>query len=270
MFKENYYYHFKYIILIIFAIINIIKKANVYGRELFYDPNVQIPYQVATDTELYSAITSTESFNFTNDFYYNYLQENSVLWRLDAEVGVDSIFFAHRVYQYIFNNFKYDESIPTSHQTLQQIISNRKANSFGLSLLFCTILRSQSLPARSVIGRWVVNESTVKKPLSTQIPHVLSEFFIEQVGWVPADITSMVLFGENMPFSAQGTMPFFGHSSANFLGFHVDYDFQLDSVYSGSKNVIDLLNPAVFINLPNTSVPKVHSNWKLLSREVLN
>lgn len=246
-------------------------KACVYARELFYDPNMQLPYQIATDSEIYNSTSPTLHYSYTDEYFYSFFQENSLLWRLESEIGVDSIFYVHRVYQYVSQNFQFDETNNPPHlrQSLQQILSTRKGNSAELSLVFCSILRCQSIPARSISGRWVVEEKLLSKPLSPQRSHTVTEFYVDHVGWIPADVSRMILFGANMPWSSQGTMPFFGTINSHFLGLHIDFDFEFDVGSAGKTSSSSLTTPLFFDNLKNP-LNVSSSSWHLSSREVLN
>lgn len=112
-------------------------------------------------------------------------------------------------------------------------IKNKKSDSIGLSLLFCAILRCQELPARVVYGRLVKD---------TMLPHAISEFFVEEVGWIPADIFLMIKLGKKIPKKQDGKLPFFGEQTPTFLALHCDGNFQLDTVKFGIKDVTTLQN----------------------------
>ena len=61
-----------------------------------------------------------------------------------------------------------------------EAIDERRGDSYTYAVLFCALLRSVGIPARPVAG-YLVDRSVVG------IRHFWAEFFIESVGWIPAD-----------------------------------------------------------------------------------
>lgn len=116
-------------------------------------------------------------------------------------------------------------------------LKNKNSDSIGLSLLLCGILRCQELPARVVYGRLLSDNMK---------HHAIVEFFIEEVGWIPADIFLMVQKGKKMHKKQDGKLPFFGEQTPTFLALHCDGNFQLDTVRFGKKEISHLLNLPFF------------------------
>ena len=71
----------------------------------------------------------------------------------------------------------------------------------------------------------------------------IAEFFIEEIGWIPADICAMVQRGKAMPKKPDGKLPFFGEQSPTFLALHYDSRLELDTIKFGNKTVETLQTP---------------------------
>eukprot|EP01095_Lingulamoeba_sp_RSL-Kostka_P004429 TRINITY_DN1564_c4_g1_i1.p1 TRINITY_DN1564_c4_g1~~TRINITY_DN1564_c4_g1_i1.p1 ORF type:complete len:427 (-),score=116.99 TRINITY_DN1564_c4_g1_i1:163-1443(-) len=239
---------------------------NLFGRDLYFDPNQSIPYQIADDTEIKSSLSVNNSFSFYDEEFKQWMEsEGSILVRQQEEFFDQTVIYAQRVFSYITSNFEYFWS-SNLDRSLTNIIETKKSDCGGLSKLFCSILRSQSIPARCVVGRWC--SSKVKNDKSC---HVVAEFYVDQIGWIPVDVASKILHGSKKQSSDQGKLPYFGEIGTNFLAFHIDYDFPLDSVYFGTSNLRHLQNPPHWVQSSQGSLQN-HSfsyNWQILSRESL-
>jgi hypothetical protein len=92
--------------------------------------------------------------------------------------------FAARVFQAIQKLLRYE--LPNSEADFfrcSRTVKKGKGDCGASNLLFCGILRNSGIPARVYCGRWIVNP----KPGGS---HSREEFFIQGVGWVPADATA--------------------------------------------------------------------------------
>ncbi len=72
--------------------------------------------------------------------------------------------------------------------------------------------------------------------------HVKAEFFAAGIGWVPADPASAVLWDR----TADG-LTYFGHDPGDFITFHLDGDFLIDTIYFGKQTVPYLQGAAFWV-----------------------
>ena len=85
----------------------------------------------------------------------------------------------------------------------------------GFALLFVAVMRANAVPARTLFGRWAIQQSD-----SYGQYHVMAEFFVDKSGWVPVDITG------TMPHKSEDPDALFGTTDGQFLTFHVDTDLE--------------------------------------------
>lgn len=134
------------------------------------------------------------------------------------------IAYAKRVFRELARTFSY-EYVKNMNRKATFVQTAKKSDCGGLSILFVSILRSQGIPARVLAGRWAhsSNEETVNGMKYYQ-EHVISEFYAQGIGWVPADLASAILHDDS-----EEKLTFFGNDSGDFLTFHIDTDVQIDS-----------------------------------------
>jgi transglutaminase-like putative cysteine protease len=149
------------------------------------------------------------------------------------------IHFARRVFLALKSGIQYD-SPPRNDFHATATCKNGKGDCGGLSVLFAAICRANRIPARTLWGRWAQSA----KPGQTwhnhpfYQAHVKAEFFARGVGWVPVDLASAVLHDH----SAQG-LRFFGNDPGDFIVFHIDDNFDIDSVLFGRKPAGHMQSP---------------------------
>lgn len=90
-------------------------EVSLFTRELFYDPNVQIPYQVATNQEIENATSDASPFILRNSDFQKYINTHkNVLYRNQSEVREEAIIYAQRVYHFIAENFSIADNVTDS------------------------------------------------------------------------------------------------------------------------------------------------------------
>ncbi|MAG14007.1 MAG: transglutaminase [Spirochaetales bacterium] len=87
---------------------------------------------------------------------------------------------ARAIYLFLIKKLVYDEK-PKGEAILENFIA-ASADSYGYSLLFCTMVRAIGIPARPVAGFIIYGDRKAKI-------HYWAEFYIEGFGWVPVDPT---------------------------------------------------------------------------------
>lgn len=149
--------------------------------------------------------------------------------RQDHESQVD---FARRVYRTIQRGFTYSYTRKMDRRA--STVSRLKTSDCGgLSILFLSILRSNDIPARLLVGRWAKSAEPGDKleGLDYEQQHVKSEFFAAGVGWIPVDMSLGVGDGKS-------TDPnFFGKDPGDFITLHFDHDIAVDTIHFGTESL---------------------------------
>ena len=94
--------------------------------------------------------------------------------QLFAECGGNRLAYAERCYEYVASHFKYLKP-GTGLHTLADILSDGGGDCGNLSSIYISLLRAKGIPARHVVA---IGGN-----------HVWSEFYIQDFGWVPVDVT---------------------------------------------------------------------------------
>ncbi len=92
-----------------------------------------------------------------------------------------------------------------------------------------------------IVGRWAQSGGKVKGEAYDQ-EHAKAEFYAQEVGWVPVDISSGVLHDRN----PRG-LTFFGNDPGDFLVMHVDPDIVCDTLHFGRQTIAWLQRPAYWV-----------------------
>jgi hypothetical protein len=197
-----------------------------------------------------------------NSAHFNYQSAEVVRWMdehdLRRKPDEGEIDFARRVFQFIARNFTY-EYLGRQNRSASYVCGVGKSDCGGLAVLFCTALRSQGIPARTLAGRWAVSEKPDEKigNVSYHQEHVKAEFFAKDVGWIPADLSSAVLHDK----SAE-KLAFFGDDPGNFLTLHLDNDLRLDTGAFGVRPMTLLQRPCYWVTgRGNTDGAVVNESW---------
>ncbi|TFG63990.1 MAG: transglutaminase [Spirochaetales bacterium] len=87
---------------------------------------------------------------------------------------------AWRIYNYLIANFLIDKT-PVFNSAVSTLEA-KKGDSYTISLLFSALLRSAGIPARPVAG-YIVYGNRIP------VKHYWAEFYIQNYGWVPVDVS---------------------------------------------------------------------------------
>ena len=146
-------------------------------------------------------------FNWHETVFQNWLHTSG----MRRQPHEDEIMFARRAQQWLANNMAYT---PTSQISkaggAAALCSQRETDAAGHAVLYVSILRANSVPARVLIGRWVSNDIQPSE-------HVRAEFFADNVGWIPVETIEK---GESLYFGSDPKAPFvvtsFGEMTSSF------------------------------------------------------
>lgn len=97
-----------------------------------------------------------------------------------AGEATDSVDFARRAYEYVAKRYRHFSN--TGFRPLEKALRNGGGHCGELSAIYISILRSAGIPARHLTGH-----------LSNGKTHIISEFYIEDYGWIPVDVDSRSL-----------------------------------------------------------------------------
>jgi transglutaminase-like putative cysteine protease len=156
--------------------------------------------------------------------YQEFLRTHHLLWDRRTE---DAISFARRAYRFVTSHFRYEK--PSRLAPFQALLEGR-GECGDVSLGFNGILRANGIPARARIGRWIENGQGTDEGQSV---HVRSEFYIDEVGWIPVDATA----GMGTPEADEGRH--FGfNEGVDFLTLHLDPDLEFLKWATGKPHTL--------------------------------
>lgn len=199
--------------------------------------------------------------------HFNYQSAEVVRWMLhhglSRKPDEGEIDFARRVFQFIVRNFQY-EYLGEQNRSASNVCTTGKSDCGGLAVLFCTVLRSQGIPARTLAGRWAVSAKPDEKigRISYYQEHVKAEFFAQNVGWVPVDLSSGVLHDRSTE-----KLEYFGNDRGDFLTLHLDTDLRLDTGAFGVRPIPLLQRPCYWVTgRGSTDKAVVSESWVVTAR----
>jgi hypothetical protein len=179
-------------------------------------------------------LESRGDYDFTADRFRKWLDAEKFR-RGPKESEVE---FARRVFQRIQANGKY-EFRDGMVRRASSVCNDLTSDCGGLSILFVSVLRANSIPARTLFGRWAKSadpEEKLKGKAYFQW-HVKAEFFVPGVGWAPVDMS--LALDDKSP----GRLMYFGKDAGDFLVQHVDPHVEVDTVHFGKETLHNLQTP---------------------------
>jgi transglutaminase-like putative cysteine protease len=116
---------------------------------------------------------------------------------------------AREIYRYVLTQLQVD--LEYTELDILKAVEQRKGNPYVYAVLFCALCRSQNIPARPVAGYLIDRDLQATR-------HYWAEFYIETVGWIPAD----PILGEgkirvNIPPEVDPYTYFFGNMDFSHL-----------------------------------------------------
>ncbi|GAM27275.1 hypothetical protein SAMD00019534_104500 [Acytostelium subglobosum LB1] len=168
-----------------------------------WDPNVT-PLQ---QEELSYYTRASETYTLDDPIFVDFVQSNNLVVQSDET----ALCFAYRVNLFFNEYFKYNDE--HGWKPITTTITIKKGDCGCLALLYNSVLRKQGIPARSIIGRGGdYNSDTGVQP------HCKSEVYIENIGWVPVDVTWNLTHRDK----------YFGHDCGELICFHIDEVCNID------------------------------------------
>jgi hypothetical protein len=169
-------------------------------------------------SERSNALRQTRLINWRDSGVRNWMREHSLFQRS----GESALEFAYRVHCFIADNFGYGSSGEYAQGCVAaNVIQAGQSSCGGISVLFATVMRANSIPSRVRFGRWAVSHPA---PGNEGQVHVKSDFFADAVGWI--NVESVGAIGEK----DRPKLDFFGKDSGTFITFHTDTDMEISDL----------------------------------------
>ena len=110
-----------------------------------------------------------------------YLEQTKEIKKLARKIvgkETDYLRQAKKIFDWILENISY--KYPPEKRGVMPTLKNKCGDCGEFNHLFITFCRSVGIPARSVLGMWVI-------PKIKQGYHAWAEFYLENIGWIPVD-----------------------------------------------------------------------------------
>lgn len=130
---------------------------------------------------------------------------------------------AKAIYDYVFDNVSYDKTIPGwGRGDTERVCLIKAGNCTDFHSLFISLARASGIPAKFVMGIPLTDKE------ADEIPgyHCWAEFYDEQLGWIPVDISEAWKDKTKYEY-------FFGNLSQNRLEFTQGRDIILEPCQKG-------------------------------------
>lgn len=201
-------------------------RATLNKRSLASNPSTNHVSLAPADKEKY--LQETRTYDFSQQPFKDWLVTSG----LEKSPEESTIGFAWRVYDFVRSRYSY-KYIPTQTRRASSLCGERETDCGGSCYLFVSALRRNGVPARAIAGRWAKTSTHLEESGSAETGtfHVRAEFFVQDIGWIPVDVSRA------MGASDDKVIRSFGNDDGRFFVMHIDPDFVLQSVFFGEKHV---------------------------------
>ena len=211
------------------------------------------------DKERHAALLSHGNMDLKDAQFQKWLDAHE-LRRGQNETDLD---FARRTFLVIKKHFKYEYK-DSMDRMVGAVCKVGRSDCGGLSGLFAATLRANHVPARLLAGRWAQSDKQGEKLEGVEYHqwHVKSEFFADGIGWVPVDMAGAV--------TQKGgkELAYFGRDGGDFITFHLDSDFQVDTIHFGKHSISWLQSPIWWVTGDGKLEPtKTTEDWQVRSKQ---
>ena len=208
------------------------------------------------DKERKMYLTEFGDCDFSRVAFDKWMKAEGLVKKAD-ETDLD---YARRAFVTIGLKYKYDSKLGMKHNAAS-VCTESYSDCAGLSMLFVALMRKHDIPARTLYGRWAKSAEPTKT-LNGQPYlqwHVKAEFFATGIGWVPIDLSGAVQFDKS-----EAGLEFFGNDPGDFLTFHIDPDFTVNTKIQGKQELQGLQRPALWVaGKGSFEGNKVVENWEV-------
>lgn len=101
---------------------------------------------------------------------------------------------ARKIYNYILEEITALSRVSQQERSISEIIEQKTADAYEISLLYCTLLRAVNIPCVQVAGIAIDDNRNAQT-------HWWNEFYLDEVGWIPVDAAMAM----GVPFKREGT-----------------------------------------------------------------
>jgi hypothetical protein len=232
-------------------ILRLTYKGTLYARTLKQGkPPKPVPPLIKEEQQQYLASSAT--MDYDNKDFQRWMKEQKLVRRDDEEV----VRFGYRVFQYLITNCKYGGDTSCDALKPSRVCKTMASDCGGLALLFVAVMRANKVPARTLFGRWDTTQTD-----SYGQHHVMAEFFVDNSGWVPVDISRTIVL------KPDDTFAFFGNMDGRHIAFHVDTDLIPEKFWnSWAQNLI----PRWFGPASLGLLQRFDSKWQVSCEAVKN
>jgi hypothetical protein len=168
--------------------------------------------------------------------------------------------FAKRVFQHLARTCHY-EYLGRQDRSASYVCASAKSDCGGMSVLFAAVMRSQGVPARTLVGRWAKSAKPDDRvgEIGYFMEHVKAEFFATSVGWVPVDVSAAVLHDKSA-----AKLEYFGTDRGDFLTLHFDSELAVDTLHFGVRPINLLQGGSFWVTGTGTlDDAVVRENWEV-------
>jgi len=195
------------------------------------DDKEPVPIEILSDEERKFWIRDDNiKYTFNSPEFKEWMQKG----KLFIEEGENGIEFGCRVLAYINKNITYsalDEFRGCGEKGVASGVVLGQTDCGGKALLFCSVMRANKIPARLLHGQFAEVGNTSGSHLANITKeelamgyHVMAEFYVNGLGWVPIETTGPVRM---VGVDYQGFLYARDRSKA-FLVKHYDYVYEID------------------------------------------
>jgi hypothetical protein len=156
-------------------------------KDIVSDANIDINLSYIVDVYGVETNINLSDVSHRNSMPNIFLQESSLLPVDKVQEFAETIIGrernpyvkAKKIYDWILDTITIQ--VEPLYNDVENVLEQRKADSYSASLLFCALVRSVGVPALPIAGVLVDR-------LRETVLHYWTEFWIEDFGWVPVDV----------------------------------------------------------------------------------
>jgi hypothetical protein len=175
------------------------------------------PVAVLPMVQRTAALAVTSLIDWTNED----LQKGLDTADLRPHDGEHAIAFTQRVLHHV-RSLRYVYTADMD-RCASRVLTTGESDCGGLGVLTVATLRAAGIPARLLVGRWA--KSAKPTDQLEGLPygqwHVKLEFYIDDIGWIPADAT----------MEMHNPAAWFGRQNADFITLHIDPGVRVKTLF---------------------------------------
>lgn len=181
------------------------------------------PKQTTSDYSCYTAYTRADDVIPSED--------EAIIALSDSIVKKEKSVYnkAKLIYDYVTENIKLLGGTRTADSSVLDTLTTMEADSYDMAVLFTALCRAQGIPAIPVSGVIVNNDLTTEN-------HWWSEFYLDTVGWIPADPGAGAGKNTDITHDMENARAwYFGNLDSQHIAFSRGYNTIKSAQQSGKK-----------------------------------